>query len=141
MVDLSDGQVSVWLEKEQVVMLGNAVDELLERLAEEAGIEPAGTAPDSFRGDLEVKAASISIGYDEARRGFTFQASDLYETPFELDTVSLLTDRSQLVQIAEEIADIVAASRPRCLLCGAPLTAGGHFCPPSNGHTEVSVTE
>jgi uncharacterized repeat protein (TIGR03847 family) len=141
LADTAGGQISIWLEKEQVVMLGTAIEELLDRVPDHAGEEPAAASSESFRGELEVKAGSLSIGYDAQRVGFTLQAADFYETPFELSAISLLTDRSDFKRMAGEISEILAASRPRCLLCGAALTGEPHFCPESNGHSETHMPD
>jgi hypothetical protein len=40
---------------------------------------------------------------------------------------------AQVGALAAKIPGIVAAGRPRCPLCGAPIE-GTHVCPLSNGH-------
>ena len=37
-------------------------------------------------------------------------------------------------ELRRQIADVVAAGRPPCPLCGAPMDPAGHVCPRSNGH-------
>jgi len=132
----SDGQVSLWLEKEQVVMLGNAISELLSRVSEGEAPSPEPARVDHLTGDLEVKIGSLAVGFDVDQHAFSIEASD-FESPFQIDTIALLVSRGQLVAAEEMIETIVSASRPRCLLCGRPLTDEPHFCPPSNGHTQV----
>jgi hypothetical protein len=43
--------------------------------------------------------------------------------------------------MASEIDGIVAGSRPRCVLCGAPLTGEPHFCPQQNGHARLHTDD
>ena len=136
----AEGQVSLWLEKEQVVMLGSAITELLERVPTQQGNEPTSRQSSRFVGELEVKVGSLSIGYNAGDDGFTLEAGE-FASPFDLTNISLLASRDHLVRMEEQIEEIVAASRPRCPLCGTPLTGGPHFCPESNGHAPVSGTE
>jgi hypothetical protein len=42
--------------------------------------------------------------------------------------------RTQLRALGETIPPLLAAGRPRCPLCEAPLGAGAHHCARSNGH-------
>ena len=86
-----------------------------------------------------MRSGTLELGYDRTRDGFTLVAREL-ESPLPLDAVALLADRRQIEGIHDEIDTIVAASRPRCVLCGTPLTGEPHFCPPSNGHASLSET-
>lgn len=132
-----DGTVSFWMEKEQVVLLGDAVEELLRRVSAPGGMDPTRVdTGESFRGELEVRLGSLEIGYDRSRDGFTLAAAE-FESPLPIDVIALLADRRHLEAIRAEIERIVAASRPRCVLCGHPLTGEPHFCPPSNGHASL----
>lgn len=139
-VDTLEGQISLWLEKEQIVMVGTAIDEVLARVPDRPEERPRPDNLRGFVGDLEVRVGSLSIGYDSDRLGYSIEASD-FESPFDLSVIALLAPRSAFVRLSEEIGDIVSASRPRCPLCGTPLTGSPHFCPPSNGHARLSVSD
>lgn len=132
-----EGKLSLWLEKEQVVMLGSALDELLQRVPKSRGEDPESDVIRSFMGELEVKVGSLAIGYDADHSGFTLEASD-FSSAFDLSAIGLLGSRSQFEKLEDEIEEIVSAGRPRCPLCGRPVTGDAHFCPESNGHTEVA---
>jgi uncharacterized repeat protein (TIGR03847 family) len=132
-----EGRVSLWLEKEQIVMLGSAIESLLERVPEAEGNSPESPAPGALVGDLEVRVGSLSIGYDASLSGFTLEATD-FTSEVAVSSISLTSSRRQLVGMAEQIRDIVAAGRPRCPLCGRAITDGRHFCPESNGHARVA---
>jgi uncharacterized repeat protein (TIGR03847 family) len=136
----TEGQVSLWLEKEQIVMLGSVISELLERVPTQHGNEPSATRSADFVGELEVKVGSLQVGYDAGEDGFTVEASD-FASAFELSSINLVATRDHLSQVREQIDRIVAASRPRCPVCGTPLTGGPHFCPESNGHTRLARAE
>jgi len=134
----ASGQVSLWLEKEQVVMLGSAISELLGRLPDTVGGEPQNDVVEHFVGEMEVKVGALAIGFDAGREGFTLEASD-FASPFPITSIHLLATRGQFDQMRDQIDTIVSASRPRCVLCGTPLTTEPHFCPESNGHAHVSL--
>jgi uncharacterized repeat protein (TIGR03847 family) len=137
LAETGEGAVSLWLEKEQVVMLGSAIDEVLKRVPARAGEGPAAAASGSFVGDLEIKVGSIAVGFDSEHLGYSIEAGD-FESPFELEGIRLITGRETFSRLSGEIGDIVARGRPRCPLCGTPLAGGSHFCPESNGHAALS---
>lgn len=134
------GRVSLWLEKEQIVMLGSALAELLSRVPSGEGRDPASDALESFAGELEVKVGSLTVGYDAAHSGFTVEAGD-FDSPLQLTSISLLATRQQFDEMRDQIAGIIAGGRPRCVLCGTPLSGGPHFCPESNGHAHLTSAD
>jgi len=136
----AEGSVSLWLEKEQIAMLGSAIESILERVPEDAGTSPEPDVLGSFIGELEVRVGSLALTYDAGRSAFTLEASDL-ATDIPLETITMTSARGQLASMASQISAIVAAGRPRCLLCGRPIEGGRHFCPESNGHAEVTLPD
>jgi len=138
-ISKTGGTVSLWLEKYQVTMLGSAIEELLSRLPgtnRESVMEPGST----FLGELEVRAGELSIAYNQESNSFLVEAGD-FESAFDLETITFQSDRVHLQTLHAEIEKIVAASRPRCVLCGTPLTGEPHFCPGQNGHAKLKVDE
>ena len=138
LAETPDGRISVWLEKEQIVVLGSAIDDLLARVLDDAHADSEPAAFATFVGELEVKAGALAIGFDPQLAQFSVEASD-FESAFELDALAFALTRRQFVALREQIADIVSRSRPRCVLCGTPLTGDTHFCPPSNGHAKLDA--
>jgi uncharacterized repeat protein (TIGR03847 family) len=136
----AQGTVSLWLEKEQIVMLASAMGELLERLPEELGIAPMAQGPNNFAGELEVRVGSLGIGFDQDVSGFTLLAGEL-RAPFDLSSIRLVVSRRQFVETKSQLDEIVSGGRPRCVLCGTPLTSDSHFCPQSNGHARVAAPD
>lgn len=134
----SEGTASLWLEKEQIVSLGAALEELLERVP--GGNEPSSPSGPVFVGELEVRVGSLTLGFNADREGFVMEASD-FVSPFDFAAIRLAATRSQLERVEEQIGQIVAGGRPRCSLCGTPLTGEAHFCPPSNGHAHLSAED
>jgi uncharacterized repeat protein (TIGR03847 family) len=137
LLSVADGSVALWLEKQQVVMLGEAIEELLDTIPAPRGADPA-REETTFAGELEVRVGTLGLGYDPQAQGFHFEASD-FLTSLPIDAIGFLLDRQRLEGLAREIDEIVAASRPRCVLCGTPLTGEPHFCPESNGHARHDV--
>jgi uncharacterized repeat protein (TIGR03847 family) len=133
------GAVSLWLEKEQLVMLGSALEQLLDRVNPHDGIQPESDAPGHFHGELEARVGSMSVGYDESLGGFELQAADLVSDT-GITAIRVLARRSDIEETKEQIEAIVAAGRPRCVLCGRPMGDQPHFCPESNGHAEVRTS-
>ncbi len=134
--ETAEGTLSLWLEKEQVVGLANALDELLARVSAPRGSHPRDAGRSTFLGDLEVKVATLAVGYDPEVEAFSLTGSE-FLSDLPVERVSLLADRTQIEEIRDQSEEIVAAGRPRCVLCGAPLSGEPHFCPESNGHAPV----
>jgi uncharacterized repeat protein (TIGR03847 family) len=133
------GAIAFWLEKEQLVMVRSAIDEVLRRVPSSRGNEPASDTLRTFSGEMEVRVGALAIGFDADHEGYSVEVSEL-SAPFDLARITFLARRQDFESLSGEIAEIVAAGRPRCVLCGTPLTGEPHFCPPSNGHT-VPVKE
>jgi uncharacterized repeat protein (TIGR03847 family) len=140
LAETDEGTVSLWLEKEQIVGLANALDELLNRVTPPRGSNPIASPRATFMGDLEVKVATLAVGYDPEADGFTVTGSE-FLTDVPVERISLLADRNQLEDARNQSEEIVAAGRPRCVLCGTPLTGEPHFCPESNGHTSADLRD
>src|SRR3990172_6084324 len=114
-----------WLEKEELVMLATAIDEVSESFPEEAGtdqgsaeqlVEP--TEPPS----LEFKVTRLALAYDESngRIGLlVFETSEDEEDEVP-PTVTCWASREQVRRLTQRIQEVVAAGRPRCRLCGGP---------------------
>lgn len=133
-----EGAVSLWLEKEQIVALGSALEELLGRVR--GGQAPTAVVVPILVGEVEVRVGSLTIGFNGDRGGFVIEASD-FISPFDFQGIRFMASREQLQRVEEQIERIVAAGRPRCPLCGTPLSDDPHFCPPSNGHAHLTVEE
>ena len=138
-VEKLGGTLSLWLEKFQVEMLGTAISELLSQ-APEGDAEPDPEPGITFMGDLEVRVGAMSLGYNRSQHVFLVECSE-FQSAFDLETITFQADRSQFSVMQDEIETIVSASRPRCVLCGTPLTGEPHFCPEQNGHAKLKTDE
>lgn len=140
----SYGSASVWMEKEQLAGIGSWLDEVVERLDSERptgepDVEPR-PFPEQF--DFDLKAGQLALGYVEDRDVFAIQVYDLENNPNPEDPKPLLRcflSRGQSRFLSRKIADIVAAGRPSCPMCGEPMDPAGHVCPRGNGHRSVRL--
>ena len=153
LVENLDGRSAcLWLEKEQLQALGLAVEQLIAEApgrlasASKPGPQPAA---ESFPPNptIEFNVGRLALGQDESEleQGprFVLLAYDAesawaedQEEPPRLATFSCRATRDQLRAVSRSIADVVAAGRPRCPLCGEPLenVTQVHGCVRTNGH-------
>lgn len=141
-----DGRItSVALEKGQVRLLADRIDELLAEASKRFGADVGGSAPVDH-GPLdtpieeEFRVGAIGLGWDTDSELVVVEMIELAgdeETAPDDDSL----DRMR-VQIAPAVAkafatrarSVVAAGRPPCPWCGGPIDAAGHLCPRSNGY-------
>lgn len=144
--------VSVALEKVQVAVLAERLDELLaEARRRGAGDVPVSapkeledTAPLDTPVEEEFRVGSMGLAWDGESDQVVVEA--LAQTEGEVE-VELLEDSEEgpdtlRVRLSAEAARafirraqrVVAAGRPPCPLCGLPLDPEGHICPRQNGH-------
>ena len=145
--------VSVALEKAQVTVLAERLEELLEEVRRRSG-EPvpppaAGvddTAPLETPVEEEFRVGSMGLAWDGETGMVVVEALAQPETEedAEVEPMSEAEDGPDVLRVvltAEQVRAfvrraerVVAAGRPQCPLCGLPLDPGGHICPRQNGH-------
>ncbi len=138
---LEGRSVVMWMEKEQMFRLGEALQELVAE-AEEMGTgngdstlptEPAQPMADP---GLEFQVGRLAVGYDPQIALFViaaYEAEDI-EDDDALPTVNLMATHDEVEALAEEAFAVCAAGRPVCSLCGAPMEKEFHMCPALNGN-------
>jgi uncharacterized repeat protein (TIGR03847 family) len=152
---------SVALEKQQVQILGERIDELLDELmvTEDAtSVIPAITPVDQVdTGPLEqpiveeFRAGTITLSWDADDERVVVEVFPVVEivVPIEADEddlVDLPIDEPEPEELfvvrltpaqarvfATRAASVVSAGRPACQFCGGPVDPGGHLCPRANG--------
>jgi uncharacterized repeat protein (TIGR03847 family) len=130
---------SLWLEKEQLQALGLIIDQHVARLTrggaarESAILTLSGRFPTTATVDFKV--GRMALGYDTERRKFVFTAYDIEDPDETAAKFSCTVGQPQVAALSVKILELVAAGRPRCPLCGAPIE-GTHVCPASNGHVK-----
>lgn len=146
--------VSVVLEKVQVAVLADRLGELLAEL-DRRGVETVGelasglddVAPLDEPLNEAFRAGTLTLGWDGDAERVLVEARAQSEDGEELDPDDDDDEDEDgpdllRVRITAEAARgfvmratrVVAAGRPPCPLCGAPLDPTGHICPRRNGH-------
>lgn len=142
--------VSVALEKVQVSLLAEKLDELLGEAHRRFGValpegeeETPDNEPLESPVDEEFRVGTLGLAFDVDTSTVVIEAIAAGETEddeeTEEDTADLDRLRVRLTPAAtrEFIARarrVVAAGRPPCPLCGQPLDPKGHLCPRHNGY-------
>ena len=125
--------ISLAVEKEQLRALAARLEELL------AGVAlPAAAAIADVSLEEPVRPAwrvgLITLAYDEARGAFEVSLAELVEEGENPATGHFLATVAQMRALARHAADLVAAGRPPCPMCGGPIDHDGGVCPRLNGH-------
>jgi uncharacterized repeat protein (TIGR03847 family) len=147
-----DRVVSLRCEKQQVGMLGRYLTQLAQALGPvEADRDPVGllepvepawtvgqlsVGVDEETGRLMVTAEELIVGTFEVGAGAEISpddvqalldaADELMEDPAE---ARFVLSAAQALAFGEQAEELLAAGRPPCTLCGAPMDAEGHDCP------------
>ena len=145
---------SVGLEKFQVTLLAERLEELLDEVLRQGGgatVVPA-VAPVEMQDDEpleqpieeEFRVGTMALAWDPEDQRVVIEAQEMTER--EDDEADIGSDdpavavlrvtitAAQARAFAQRALKIVAAGRPPCPLCGLPLDAQGHVCPRQNGH-------
>ena len=150
----SDGSgrtVSVALEKTQVQVLADRMNELLDEVAARANtvIPPDADIDDleplTVPVDEECRVAAMGLAWDGAEEAVVVEAVAATDEP--IDEEAILSDsdegpdalRVTMTPMAARAfvaraRRVVAAGRPSCPLCSLPLDPVGHVCPRQNGY-------
>ncbi|REF31133.1 DUF3090 family protein [Calidifontibacter indicus] len=141
---------SVSLEKAQVAMLAERLEELLDQLGADddlPAIEPdnaplttpiddefrVGTLtlawdPESGRVLVECLDSTVSVEVDE-----TGEPSVAVDEP-DSTTLRVAVSPAAAREFARRAGALLEQGRPPCPLCGDPLDPSGHICPRANGY-------
>ncbi len=144
--------VSVALEKVQVALLAEKLDELLTEAHRRFGVElpdtssgPADNEPLDTPLDEEFRVGTLGLAFDVDTATVVIEAIAVVEGEAEEDEEdeTVTADRDRLrVRLTpaatrafiDRARRVVASGRPPCPLCGQPLDARGHLCPRHNGY-------
>jgi uncharacterized repeat protein (TIGR03847 family) len=142
--------VSVVLEKVQVALLAEKLEELLAEANRRFGLPTAETvasADDNEPLDLpldeEFRVGTLGLAWDGDSQTVVIEAIAVgeqeSEEPEEEELADLDRLRVRLTPAATRAfiaraKRVVAAGRPPCPFCGQPLDPAGHLCPRHNGY-------
>ena len=145
---LEGRSVVMWMEKEQMFRLGEALQELAAEAKEEGtgsggASSPAEPAQPTADPGLEFQVGRIAVRYDPQIALFVIaiydEENDKEEAEDSLPTVNLMATYEEVESLAEEAFAVCAAGRPVCSLCGAPMEKEFHMCPALNGHGGLEI--
>lgn len=153
---------SVSLEKTQVTVLAQRLDELLDEVLRQSSgdvVVPAVT-PTELNDEEplsqpileEFRVGTMALAWDpedhrvvveaqavtEEEEAETEPLSDEDEGP---DVLRVRITPSMARAFTQRAMDVVNAGRPSCPFCGLPLDAEGHICPRQNGHRAPTASE
>src|SRR5215475_10650085 len=157
-----DGRlVSVALEKVQVSLLAEKLDELLVEanrrfgltlpdieatalsdnepldspVDEEFRVGTLGLAYDVDTSTVVIEAIAVGeVDEDESEDEDEIEAEDFEASTADLDRLRVRLTPAETRAFIERAKRVVAAGRPPCPLCGQPLDPTGHRCPRLNGY-------
>jgi uncharacterized repeat protein (TIGR03847 family) len=148
--------VSVAVEKQQVMILADRLEQLLDEIVARTGT--ALPAADADNGaleqpvDEEFRVAAMGLAWDGDAGLVVIEAQAPVETPAEAeetlledveegpDALRVLIDPRNARSFVDRARKLVSAGRPPCPLCSQPLDPAGHVCPRLNGyHRGISL--
>ncbi|GAA4152740.1 DUF3090 domain-containing protein [Actinomadura keratinilytica] len=145
---------SVGLEKFQVTLLAERLEELLDEILRRSGgtapvpaVTPAELQDDGPLDqpvEEEFRVGTMALAWDPEDERVIIEAQEVTESDAEetevgaedpaIAVLRVRITAAQARAFAERALKVVAAGRPPCPLCGLPLDAGGHICPRQNGY-------
>ena len=142
-----DSVTTILLEKTQVALLADRLEELLEQVSADAAVfpeHPEDNDPLTLPIEEEFRAAALALGWDPTRGLVVIEAHALDEEaePAELgddddtaaDTLRVLIEPGAARGFVRRARALVSAGRPPCPFCLQPLDPSGHVCPRANGY-------
>lgn len=138
----SSGVHSFLLEKQQVAILAEKLQEMLLMIDEDDTIKSAAPQRDPALAldepiDPEWRVGTIGLLYDEGRDVVVIVLQEVRPDEEDEDDESgyrFFLRRDQVRALILHALAAVGEGRPLCQLCGLPMDPGGHVCPASNGH-------
>ena len=150
----SGRMTSVVLEKFQVSLLAERIDELLDEVLRRTGgsVEVPAAAPVALQDDgplespvmEDFRVGAIALAWDSDGGMVVIEAQEESEEPIEPLADDIPPDGPGVLRVritpgaarafAQRALRVVAARKPPRPLCELPLDAEGHVCPRQNGH-------
>ncbi len=127
--------VSLIIEKEHAAALSLGIHQFLEQLGGVPEEEPIPTEME-LREPVQplFRVGSLGLGYEPQQDALVLVARARVQEGEEAPEIHFWCSRAQMYALAEHAAEVVAAGRPQCPLCGEPLEPGErHVCVRGNG--------
>lgn len=142
--------VSVALEKQQVALLADRLEQLLDEVVARTGTALPATESDAEALELpvdeEFRVSAMGLAWDgdeglviiEAQAPSedvdTAEETLLEDTDDGPDALRVRIEPTRARAFVERARRVIAAGRPPCPLCSQPLDPAGHVCPRQNGY-------
>jgi uncharacterized repeat protein (TIGR03847 family) len=128
------------LEKEHLVGLHTGITKVLADEGHEGDSEESTGVGLPTTADHEFPVGRAGMGFDREAQMIVLQLEEMQtEEDQDLNAIQVRCTPGQAVALVRQLEEIIGAGRPVCPLCGAPLTAAGHACIRSNGHSRQPV--
>lgn len=136
---------SVALEKEQVTVLAERLDDLLSQVEQDRDIDVSGES-DADRSPLdrpieeEFRVGTMTLAWDDDAGTVTIEAFAVTENEEDESSDCLVVGLAPTAaaSFARRAESVVSAGRDQCPFCGGPIEVSGHICPRANGFRRVS---
>ncbi len=143
--------VSVALEKQQVVVLAERIDELLDEVMASTGdavvvpaVAPIGlddSEPLEQPIDEQFRAGTMTLSWDPGLARVVIEVFPLTDPAEDEDVEEIEPDEIFLVRLeagparafVKRAGLVIEAGRPDCPFCGNPIDPDGHLCVRANG--------
>ena len=145
--------VSVALEKQQVAVLAERIDELLDEVMSSTGndtlipaVAPVGlddAEPLEQPIDEQFRAGTMTLSWDPSLARVVIEVFPLAETPEDDDETDDEVEPDEVFLVRLEAGParafvkraglVIGAGRPDCPFCGNPIDPDGHLCVRANG--------
>jgi uncharacterized repeat protein (TIGR03847 family) len=141
LIESQRGSACLWVEREQLQALAMLIEQLLSGWpAIQIRGGPATTKESrpskvafSTSPDVDFRVGQLALGFDEQNSLYVLLAHNVESEAEEPDFACQAT-RPQLRALSETITPLLAAGRPRCPMCEAPLSGEKHRCARADGH-------
>jgi len=149
--------VSVALEKQQVAVLADRLEQLLDEVVHRTGTALPATGFDTEALeqpiDEEFRVSAMGLAWDGDSGLVIIEAQapaedatvaeqtlleDVDEGP---DALRVLLEPGRARAFVDRARKVISAGRPPCPLCGLPLDPTGHVCPRHNGYHRGNAAE
>lgn len=135
---------TVSLEKAQVAVLADRLDELLDEAGASSATDPDDNGPLEVPFEEEFRASTLGLAWDPAQSRVVVEAHALSDEreaaevgdddPGAADTLRVILEPPMCRSFIRRARALVAAGRPPCPFCLQPLDPTGHICPRANGY-------
>lgn len=135
---------SVTLEKEQVTVLAERVEELLSQIEQDRDIDVSAD-DETDRSPLdqpieeEFRVGTMTLAWDDDAGTVTIEAFAITDNEDDESTDCLVVGLppAAAASFVRRAESVVSAGRDQCPFCGGPVEVSGHICPRANGFRRV----